>query len=145
MAEPKTQRTKASVVAFLNAVEDEQRRADGKKLLAIFKDATGMKPAMWGTSIIGFGSYHYKSERSAQEGDWMLTGFSPRKTSLTVYVMSGSGKYAALMKKLGRHKESGGSCVYINKLSDIDIPTLTTLIKTSVEDMKKLHKNAVAT
>lgn len=140
MAELKTQKNKASVVAFLNSVENEQRREDGKKLLAIFKKATGMKPSMWGTAIIGFGSYHYKSERSTQEGDWPLTGFSPRKTSLTVYIMSGVKEYGPLLKKLGRYKLSGGSCVYINKLSDIDIPTLVTLIQTSVRAMKKKYK-----
>jgi hypothetical protein len=140
MAEVKTKKTKASVVAFLNSIENEQRREDGKKLLAIFKDATGMKPAMWGTSIVGFGSYHYKSDRSAQEGDWPLTGFSPRKGSLTVYIMSGAANYAELLKKMGRYKISGGSCVYINKLSDIDVPTLTKLIQTSVRDMRKRYK-----
>ncbi|MFA5935460.1 MAG: DUF1801 domain-containing protein [Patescibacteria group bacterium] len=144
MAELKTQKTKASVTAFLNSVEDEHRREDGKKLLKIFKDATGMKPVMWGTSIVGFGSYHYKSERSTQEGDWMLTGFSPRKANLTVYIMSGFKEYADLMKKVGRHKISGGSCLYINKLSDIHIPTLVTLIKKSVTEMKKRHKTASA-
>lgn len=142
MAEIKTKKTKASVVAFLNSVENDQRREDGKKLLAIFKAATGMKPAIWGASIVGFGSYHYKSERSAQEGDWMLTGFSPRKTNLTVYIMSGFKEYGPLMKKMGRHAKSAGSCLYINKLSDVHLPTLTTIIKKSVIQMQKRHKTA---
>ncbi len=140
MAELKTQKTKASVNAYLDSVPDEQRRADGKKLLKIFKDATGLKPVMWGTAIIGFGQYHYKSERSRQEGDWPLTGFSPRKANLTVYIMPGFKQYGALLKKLGKHKISGGSCIYINKLSDIDVPTLSTIIKKSVAEMKKKHK-----
>jgi hypothetical protein len=140
MSELKTQKTTASVPAYLDSVENEERRKDTKKLLSIFKAATGMKPAMWGSSIVGFGSYHYKSERSTQEGDWPLTGFSPRKANLTVYIMSGAKMYAPLLKKLGRHKVSGGSCIYINKLSDIDVPTLTTIIKKSVADMKWRYK-----
>ncbi|MEK9176705.1 MAG: DUF1801 domain-containing protein, partial [Patescibacteria group bacterium] len=130
----------ASVSAFLDAVGDERKRADAKKLLVIFKKATGMKPAMWGTSIIGFGSYHYKSERSAQEGDWPLAGFSPREANLTVYVMPGFKKYVSLLKKLGRHKISGGSCIYINKLSDVDASTLTAIIKDSMREMQKRYK-----
>lgn len=139
MAELKTQKTKASAAAFIAAVADEQRRKDAKRLLAIFKAATGMKPAMWGQSMIGYGSYHYESERSAQKGDWPLTGFSPRKANLTVYIMPGFKKYGALLKKLGRHKISGGSCIYINKLSDIDEATLKTIIMQSVSEMKKKH------
>lgn len=139
MAELKTQKTKASVSAFINTVKDPQRRADAKQLLVIFKKATGMRPAMWGTSIIGFGQYHYKSERSTQEGDWPLTGFSPRKANLTVYIMSGAKYYTALLKKLGKHTISGGSCIYITKLSDIHVPTLISIIRKSVSDMKKQY------
>ncbi len=139
MAEIKTKKTTASVTAFIDSVADEQRRADGKKLLSIFKKATGMKPVMWGGSIVGFGSYHYKSERSTQQGDWPLTGFSPRKANLTVYIMPGFKSYGPLLKKLGKHKISGGSCIYINKLADIDVPTLTAIIKDSVKEMKKRY------
>ncbi len=142
MAELKTKKTKASVAAFINSVSDERRRADAKQLLSIFKEATGMKPAMWGSSIVGFGSYHYKSERSTQEGDWPLTGFSPRKGSLTIYVMPGFKQYAALLKKLGKHKTSVG-CLYVNKLSDLHIPTLKMLIKRSVKEMQKRHKTTL--
>lgn len=140
MAELKTQKNNASVAAFIDSVADEQRRADAKKLLKIFKAATGQKPAMWGTSIVGYGQYHYKSERSKQEGEWPLTGFSPRKANLTVYIMPGFKDYAVLLKKLGKHKISGGSCIYINKLSDVHEPTLTTIIQKSFTDMKKKHK-----
>ena len=126
-------------MAFLNSVKDPQRREDAKKLLPIFKDATGMKPVMWGTAIVGYGSYHYKSEHSSQEGDWMLTGFSPRAANLTVYIMSGTGNYASLLKKLGRHTSSKGSCIYIKKLSDIDVPTLKIIIKNSVREMQKRY------
>jgi hypothetical protein len=139
MAELKTKKNTASVTDFVDAVEDPQKRQDAKQLLTIFKKATGMKPVMWGTSIIGFGSYHYKSERSTQEGDWMLTGFSPRKANFTVYIMPGFKNYAALLKKLGKHKISGGSCIYINKLADIDVPTLSAIIKDSVKEMQKKY------
>lgn len=139
MAELKTKKTSASVPAFLKAVPDVQRRKDATELLSIFKKATGMKPALWGDSIVGFGTYHYKSERSTQEGDWPLTGFSPRKANLTVYIMPGFKSYAPLLKKLGKHKVSGGSCIYINKLSDVHVPTLTAIIKDSVKEMQKRY------
>lgn len=139
MAELKTVKNKASVSAFVKAVQDPQRRKDAKELLTIFKKATGMKPAMWGTSIVGYGSYHYKSERSTQEGDWPLTGFSPRKSNLTIYIMPGFKSYGPLLKKLGKHKVSGGSCIYIRKLSDVHVPTLITIIKDSVREMKRRH------
>ncbi len=98
-----------------------------------------MKPMMWGTAIVGYGKYHYKSERSTQEGDWPLTGFSPRKANLTVYIMPGFQKLKSELKKLGKHKISGGSCIYINKLSDIHVPTLTKIIKWGVVEMKKRY------
>src|SRR6185503_14543283 len=107
MAELKTQKNTASVTVFLASVPDEQRRKDGLELLKIFKKATGMKPTMWGSAIVGFGQYHYKSERSTQEGDWPLTGFSPRKANLTVYIMGGLGaakKQGGLLQHLGKHK-----------------------------------------
>src|SRR3989344_6267484 len=109
MAELKTKKNAASAATFIDSVKDAGRRADAKQLLTIFKRATGMKPVMWGTSIIGFGQYHYKSERSTQEGDWPLTGFSPRAQNLTVYIMPGFNAYGPLLKKLGKHKISGGS------------------------------------
>lgn len=140
MAELKTKKTTASVAAFIDSVDDPKRRTDAKALLRIFKEATGMRPAMWGQSIIGFGSYHYESGRSAQEGDWPLTGFSPRKANLTVYIMPGFKNYGSLLKKLGRHKISGGSCIYINSLLDIDESMLAQIIKRSVADMKKKYK-----
>lgn len=138
MAEIKTKKTKASVAAYVAAIPDAQKRTDAKMLLSIFKQATGMKPALWGSSIIGYGMYHYESERSAQKGDWPLTAFSPRKQNLTVYIMPGFKEYAPLMKKLGKCKTSV-SCLYINKLADIDTKVLEQLIKRSVADMKKKH------
>ncbi len=140
MAELKTQKNKASVTDFIASVDDEIKRKDSQQLIKIFKEITKEKPAMWGTSIIGFGSYHYKSERSKQEGDWMMTGFSPRKQNISLYIMPGVGKYKNLLEKLGKHKLSGGSCVYIKRLSDIDEKVLKELIKASFTDMKKANK-----
>jgi hypothetical protein len=128
MAELKTKKTNASVTDFIASVENETRRKDAKKLLTLMKKATGMRPKMWGSSIVGFGEYHYTSERSAQEGDWPLTGFSPRKSSLTIYVMPGFKKYETLLKKLGKHKVSVG-CLYINKLDDVDTGILQKIIE----------------
>ncbi|MBC7836293.1 DUF1801 domain-containing protein [Acetobacteraceae bacterium] len=138
MAEPKTKKTTASVTAFVGAIENEQRRTDAKQLLKIFKEVTGVKPAMWGPSIIGYGVYHYKSERSTQEGDWPRAGFSPRKANLTIYILPGFAKYEPLFKKLGKHKTSK-ACLYINKLSDIDIPTLRTIIKETQNEMNRRY------
>lgn len=140
MAELKTKKNKLSVAAFIKTVKDPVQREDAKKLLAVFKKATGMHPSMWGTSIIGYGSYHYKSERSTQEGDWPLTAFSPRKGNTTVYIMPGFKTYGTLLKKIGPHKISGGSCLYIKKLSDIHLPTLHLLIKKSVQEMRRRDK-----
>ncbi len=141
MAEIKTKKNKASVVDFINSVKDEQRREDAKALLKIFKEVTGMKPVMWGSAIIGFGMYHYKSERSKQEGDWPLVAFSPRKANMTIYIMPGFKAYGPLLKKIGPHKTSVG-CLYFNKLSDLHIPTLKTLIKQTVREMQKRYKTS---
>lgn len=139
MAELKTKKTTQSVSAFLKAVPDPERRKDAEAVLKLMQKVTGQKPVLWGTSIVGFGQYHYKSERSAQEGDWPLVGFSPRSAALTIYLMLGFKKHAALLKSLGPHKVSGGSCLYIRHLRDIHIPTLTTLIAQSYKDMRKKH------
>jgi hypothetical protein len=138
MAEIKTKVNDASVKDFINSVADDVKQEDSLKLLEIFEEITGEKPKMWGTSIIGFGQYHYKSEKSSQEGDWMLTGFSPRKTSLTLYIISGFEGTEELLAKLGKHKTSVG-CLYINKLSDIDEEILKEIIKKSYVHMKKIH------
>jgi len=129
----------ASVKAYVDNVSDENMRKDSKLLLALFKKITGEKPAMWGESIIGYGSYHYKSERSAQEGDWPLTGFAPRKQALSIYIMSGYQDQAILLEKLGKYKSSV-SCLYIKKLSDIKIDVLEKIIKKSYLKMKKNYK-----
>lgn len=140
MAELKTQRNKTSVAKFLSSIEDEQKRKDSKDLLKLYKDVLKEKPEMWGDSMIGFGSFHYKSERSKQEGDWPLTGFSPRKQNLSIYIMSGVNNYKSLLDKLGKFKVSSGSCLYIKRLSDIDTAILKELIVDSVQDMKNKYQ-----
>lgn len=136
MGAPKTTVNDANVTEFINAVPGETKRNDSLALLELFSRITGEKPKMWGPSIIGFGSYHYKSEKSKQEGDWLLTGFSPRKQSLTLYIMLGFDDYADLLADLGKHKTSKG-CLYVNKLADVDIAVLEKLITQSFVAMKK--------
>ena len=132
MSDLKTQKTKASVSAFLNAIEDDQQRKDAKTIAKIMKEVTGTVPAMWGPSIVGFGSYHYKGA-SGREGDWLRTGFSPRKQNLSVYIMDGFKSYGPLLKKLGKHKTSK-SCLYIKRLEDVDVGVLRQLIKASFKN-----------
>lgn len=139
MAELKTKKTETNVVDFLNTIEPEQKRKDSFELKKIFDEVTKKKAAMWGDSIIGYGQYHYKSERSTQEGDWPLTGFSPRKQNITIYIMPGFENYGDILGKLGKHKVSSGSCVYIKKLADIDTSMLKKLIKSSVDEMLKKY------
>lgn len=134
MAEPKTKATTLTATDFLQTIEPEQKRKDSFALLELFQKVTGEKPVMWGSSIVGFGKYHYKSEKSKQEGDWFLVGFSPRKQNITLYILHGNDTNHALLTKLGTHKSSGGSlggCLYINKLSDVDTKVLATLIDNS--------------
>ena len=138
MAEAKTKLNDKDPKAFIESVKDEKRKADAYEVLEIMTRITGEKPKMWGTSIIGFGSYHYKYA-SGREGDWMITGFSPRKTALTLYIMPGFDRYGELMGKLGKHK-TGKSCLYINKLEDVNRDILVELIKHSVEHMRKVYK-----
>ena len=136
MAELKTIKNDASVTDFINQVQDEQQRLDAHKLLKILADITKQKPAMWGTAIVGYGEYHYKSERSAQQGNWPLIAFSPRKTSLTLYITFGFDDDKELFEKLGKHKTSVG-CLYIKRLSDIDETVLTEVLKRSYTKSKQ--------
>jgi hypothetical protein len=138
MSEPKTRVNDASVEDFINSVQDDVKRHDSFTLLEMFTRITSEPAKMWGSSIVGFGQYHYKSERSSQEGDWMLTGFSPRKANLTLYIMPGFANYEDLLKDLGKHKTSVG-CLYINKLADVDLKILEKLIAQSYQSMKKQH------
>lgn len=138
MAELKTKPTGASVAAFLRSVDDDQRRRDAREVVTMMKEITGKRPKLWGTSIVGFGTYHYKY-KSGREGDWPVTGFSPRKQNLAIYIMPGFSRYAALMKKLGKYK-TGKSCLYLKRLDDVDGKVLRQLITRSVADMKKLYE-----
>lgn len=137
MAEIKTKQTDADVSEFINSFANtEQRKKDSFELVKIIQEHTSFEPKMWGPSIIGFGVYHYKSERSRQEGDWPLIGFSPRKAALTLYVYYGSEKNEQLIEKLGKFKKSKG-CIYVNKLSDIDIEVLKEMITETIYQTKQ--------
>jgi hypothetical protein len=138
MAELKTKPNDQDVEAFLNSVEDEQKRQACFTIKAIMEQATGVEAKMWGDSIVGFGSYHYKYA-SGREGDWMLTGFSPRKRNLTLYIMSGFDEYDTLMDGLGKYK-TGKSCLYINKLEDVDLQVLKELVERSVRHMVETNQ-----
>jgi len=135
MAELKTKRNDASVVAFLDSIPDEQRRKDCRTVLKMMKEATGAPPRMWGKDIVGLGDYHYRYA-SGREGDWFLMGFSPRKQDLTLYLMAGYERYPELMRKLGKHK-TGKSCLYLKRLADVDVTVLTQLISASVKQMAR--------
>jgi hypothetical protein len=137
MAENKTKATAQSVSAFLDEKCDAARRADCDTILKMMQKATGEKPKMWGSSIIGFGSYHYKYE-SGREGEMCLIGFSPRKTEIVLYIVDGFTGYDAQLKKLGKHK-TGKSCLYIKRLVDVDLGVLENMIEASVAHMRALY------
>ncbi|MCB0101280.1 MAG: DUF1801 domain-containing protein [Anaerolineales bacterium] len=138
MAELKTKKNTASVETFIKSIKDEQIQEDCREIIKMMKQATKAEPKMWGTSIVGFGEYHYKYA-SGREGDWFLTGFSPRKQNLTLYIMSGFDQYNELLKKLGKFS-TGKSCLYIKKLENIDKKILKELIIKSVQHMSQLNK-----
>ena len=142
MAELKTKPTGASVEKFINQVADETRREDCFTVARMMEEITGHKPRMWGESIVGFGSYHYKYA-SGQEGDWPLAAFAPRKNELTVYIMPGFEQYKDLMAQLGKYRNAR-SCLYIKRLSDVHVPTLKKLIRESVKTMKKMTAKKVS-
>ena len=133
MAENGTQASGADVAAFLAGVEPARRREDGLRLDALFRRATGWRPAMWGPSIVGYGRYHYRYD-SGREGEFLATGFSPRKASLVVYVMPGYGDFGDILDRLGKHR-LGKSCLYINKMADIDAAVLEELIRAGLADL----------
>lgn len=137
-SELKTKVNEASVTDFINSIPDEQKRNDCFEILKMMKQITKEEPKMWGTSIVGFGSYHYKG-KSGREGDWMLIGFSPRRQNLTLYLMGGFDTHTALLKKLGKFTTSVG-CLYIKKLDDVDKKVLKELVQASVKRMKQLSK-----
>ena len=134
MTENKTKESDASVDAFLDAVENDERRTDCKTLLNLMAEVTGSEPRMWGSSMIGFGRYHYRYA-SGREGDWFITGFSPRKKALTLYIMPGFDGYDDLMGRLGKHT-SGRACIYVRRLDDIDLEVLKEMVLASVVHMR---------
>lgn len=133
MAGIKTKQTDADVCEFINSFADtEQKRADSFELLKLMQDFSGYEPKMWGPSMIGFGKYHYKSDRSRQEGDWPLLGFSPRKAAISLYVYTGNPEHEYLLKNLGKFK-MGKACIYIKKLADIDQNELKKLMQATID------------
>jgi hypothetical protein len=139
MAEIKTKQHDADVHEFINTFADsDQKRKDGLEILKLMQDFTGYEPKMWGPTMIGFGSYHYKSEKSSQEGDWPLVGFSPRKAAISLYVYSGCAGQEELLKELGKFK-MGKGCIYVKKLSDINQDTLKQLMKTTIEFLQSKY------
>ncbi|MBW3671899.1 MAG: DUF1801 domain-containing protein [Acidobacteria bacterium] len=137
MAELKTRESEESVDAFIESIEDEPKLSEARAICHLMREVTGEEPKMWGGSIVGFGQYHYKYE-SGREGDWFLTGFSPRKQNLSLYIMAGFDQYDELMKRLGKHR-TGKSCLYIKTLDDVDETVLRELISRSVEHMRQMY------
>lgn len=133
----KTTENSGSVRDFLASIDDPQKRRDCRAVARLMKEATGKRPKMWGDSIVGYGKYHYKYE-SGREGDFFLTGYSPRKQNLTLYVMNGFDDRDELLEKLGKHK-TGKSCLYIKRLDDVDLDVLEELIRGSVEAMREKY------
>ena len=141
MAELKTKQNDANVREFITAFADsDQKRKDSFELLEIMQNTTGYDPKMWGDSIIGYGSYHYKSERSRQEGDWLLAGFSPRKSAISLYIYTGCSSQDELLKNLGKFK-MGKSCIYIKKLSDINLDILKKMIVSTIAFLQTKHNH----
>ena len=137
MATLKTQLTTASVDAFLKRIADDDRRNDCQTVVRIMKKAAKSEPRMWGSSIVGFGSYHYKYQ-SGREADWFVVGFAPRKQDLTLYIMAGYDRFPAILARLGKYK-TGKSCLYIRRLADVDQGVLEELVSASVKYMKQAH------
>lgn len=137
MSEPKTLANDASVEDFLAAVPNARRREDSGKVLDLMREVTGEPARMWGDSIVGFGTYHYRY-KSGREGDWPRTGFSPRKQYLAIYIMPGFGEYETLLSRLGKHRTSV-SCLYINKLADVDMDVLREIVAGSYQEMARRY------
>lgn len=135
MPENKTRPNTAAVADFLAAVEPERKREEARQLDALFRKVTGWNPVMWGESMIGYGSYHYRYE-SGREGDMLATGFSPRKARHSIYILPGYADYGPILERLGKHAK-GKSCLYVNKLADIDLDVLAELIETGLKDLSK--------
>ena len=137
MSELKTKRNEGDVDVYLDAVENPRRREDARRVLDLMREITGEPPKLWGSSIVGFGSYHY-TYASGREGDWPVVGFAPRKRNLVLYIMPGFARYESLLARLGKHR-TGRSCLYLNKLEDIDPDVLEELVRESVAEMKRRY------
>jgi hypothetical protein len=137
MAELKTKVTDESVERYLASVDNQRRRDESRVIDALMRRVTGLQPRMWGDSMVGYGSYHY-TYATGREGDWLATGFAPRKQAMTIYVMLGFENYADLMDRLGKYK-TGKSCLYVRKLEDIDLGVLEELIDRSFRDLRKKY------
>jgi hypothetical protein len=137
MAEPKTAPTGASVTTFIDGIEDTAKRRDARALVRLMRKVTQAAPRMWGPSIVGFGQYRYRYE-SGREGEWMLTGFSPRKRELSIYIMSGFAGHEELLDRLGPHR-TGRSCLYVRRLADVDLHALEELVSRSVDHLRKTY------
>jgi hypothetical protein len=138
MAELKTQKTKESVPAYINAIPDAKQKAEAHVILALMKRATGFTPVMWGKTMIGFGEYYYESAKSAQKGHWPLTAYAPRKNMHTIYIMAGCAQYQSFLTILGPHKHTV-SCLHLKTIQTTDLKVLEALIKKSVVDMRKKY------
>jgi hypothetical protein len=142
MSDLKTKKNDASVANFIASIEDEQKRQDAQALLRLMQKVTGEKPKMWGASIVGFGEFHYRYA-SGREGDWLLTGFSPRAQNLTVYVMTGFAKQKPLLAKLGKHS-TAKSCLYIRRLADVDAAILERIVEQGIAETKALGQTGAS-
>jgi len=140
MSEIKTKPIDSDVEEFLENIEPEKKRKDAIIIKKLFDSVVKEESTLWNNNMIGYGSYHYKSDRSSQQGDWPLTAFSPRKQNITIYIMSGALNYKDLLSRLGKHKISSGSCIYINKIEDINLDVLKEIISASVADMKRKYE-----
>ncbi len=140
MAELKAKQTEKDVRKFIRTFADtDQKQKDSFELLKLMQDFTGYEPEMWGASIIGFGKYHYKSERSSQQGDWPLVGFSPRKTAISLYVYTGQKEHEHLLNDLGKFK-MGKACIYVRKLSDINTDALKKIMQATIDFLKSKYE-----
>ena len=137
MSDPKTRPTDQDVELFLDSIVDAQQRQDSRTIMELMGDVTGAAPCMWGDSIVGFGSYHYRYA-SGREGDWPLTGFSPRKQNLTLYLSYGFDQHSELLERLGKYKV-GKACLYLKRLDDVDLTALRELIRQSVEQVTRAN------
>ncbi|HEX6134420.1 MAG TPA: DUF1801 domain-containing protein [Longimicrobiales bacterium] len=140
MAELKTQANESSVEAYLSTVTDPVRHDDCMRVLALMKDVMGEDPKMWGASIVGFGRYRYRYE-SGREGEWFVTGFSPRKNNLTLYIMAGFDRYDDLLQRLGKYS-TGKSCLYVKRLADVDEAVLRELVAASAKHVRETWATA---